>query len=77
MLKRTIEISSEPFHLAVRLDQLLLKRNGDAGRIQAHLPPDGEVRVITITDKQFEGMLIFWGKVRKQPQRAPEQLTLF
>ena len=36
-------------------------------RVQAHLPPDGEVRVITITDKQFERMLIFFGKMRKQP----------
>jgi CRISPR-associated protein Cas1 len=29
MIKRTIEISKEPVHLAVRLDQLVLNRNGD------------------------------------------------
>jgi CRISPR-associated protein Cas1 len=29
VIKRTIEISREPAHLAVRLDQLLLKRDGD------------------------------------------------
>jgi len=46
-------------------------------RLRAHLPPDGEVRVITITDKQFERMLIFWGKVRKPPEAAPRQLELF
>jgi len=46
-------------------------------RVQAHLPPDGEVRVITITDKQFERMFIFWGKMRKPPEAAPEQLSLF
>ncbi len=33
-------------------------------RIERHLPPDGEVRVVTITDKQFERMQIFWGKTR-------------
>jgi CRISPR-associated protein Cas2 len=46
-------------------------------RIKKHLPPDGEVRVITITDKQFERMMIFWGKTRQTPERAPCQLELF
>jgi CRISPR-associated protein Cas2 len=46
-------------------------------RIKSHLPPDGEVRVITITDKQFERMLIFLGKTRKRPETAPQQLELF
>ena len=46
-------------------------------RIECHLPPDGEVRVLTITDKQFERMRIFWGKKRKQPEPAPCQLELF
>ena len=46
-------------------------------RIKRHLPPDGEVRVITITDKQFERMSVFWGKMRKTPEPAPCQLELF
>ena len=46
-------------------------------RIKRHLPPDGEVRVITITDKQFERMSVLWGKMRKPPERAPCQLELF
>ena len=47
------------------------------GRIKDHLPPDGEVRVITITDKQFERMSVFWGKYRKAPEEPPCQLELF
>ena len=47
------------------------------GRIKAYLPPDGEVRIITITDKQFERMWIFLGKMRKQPESAPRQIELF
>lgn len=47
------------------------------GRIKACLPPDGEVRVLTITDKQFERMMIFLGKVRKPPAAPPQQLELF
>lgn len=46
-------------------------------RVEQHLPPDGEVRIITITDKQFERMNIFWGKMRKPPEPAPCQLELF
>ena len=55
------------------------RENADVhvGRIKAHLPPDGEVRVIVITDKQFERMLTFWGKIRRKPDDAPRQLELF
>lgn len=47
------------------------------GRVQAAVPEVGEVRVISITDKQFERMRIFWGKNRVEPQPAPHQLELF
>jgi len=47
------------------------------GRVKAHLPPDGEVRILPITDKQFERMQVFWGKRRKPPEAAPSQLQLF
>lgn len=46
-------------------------------RIKRNLPPDGEVRVIMITDKQFERMMVFWGKMRKAPAQPPCQLELF
>jgi len=47
------------------------------GRVEAALPPDGEVRVLRITDKQYERMKVFWGKRRKRPEAAPAQLELF
>lgn len=46
-------------------------------RVEAVVPADGEVRVITITDKQFERMRIFWGKRRMPPEAPPAQLELF
>lgn len=46
-------------------------------RIERHLPPDGEVRILTITDKQFERMAIFRGKCRKPPEKPLRQLQLF
>lgn len=46
-------------------------------RIKGFLPPDGEVRLIAITDKQFGRMLTFWGKMRKPAPPQPQQLELF
>ncbi len=46
-------------------------------RVQRNLPPDGEVRVLSVTDKQYERMRIFLGKVRKPPEPTPEQLQFF
>lgn len=48
-----------------------------ANRIMNELPPDGEVRIMSITDKQFERMDIFHGKNRKIPEQPPNQLQLF
>ncbi|MCF6149391.1 MAG: CRISPR-associated endonuclease Cas2 [Candidatus Kuenenia sp.] len=46
-------------------------------RVKAFLPDDGEVRLLKITDKQFERMKVFNGKTRKATEKAPKQLTLF
>ena len=46
-------------------------------RVRSALPPDGEVRVMEITDKQFDRMSVFWGKKRKPTEAAPAQLELF
>jgi CRISPR-associated protein Cas2 len=46
-------------------------------RIKSFLPGDGEVRVITVTDKQFERMKVFYGKTRKATEAAPEQISFF
>jgi CRISPR-associated protein Cas2 len=46
-------------------------------RVQQTVPPDGEVRVLTITDKQFERMRIYWGKQRRSVEKPPRQLEFF
>ena len=45
-------------------------------RIQLSIPPDGEVRVLSMTDKQFGRMNIFHGRLRRLPERPPEQVLL-
>ncbi len=48
-----------------------------AKRVEARVPDDGEVRLLTITDKQFGRQRIFWGKTRKVPPKGPLQLEFF
>jgi len=44
-------------------------------RIKGMIPPDGEVRVMMLTDKQFERMTIYRGNLRPPTETMPEQLT--
>ena len=46
-------------------------------KIQAQLPPDGQVRLLMVTDHQFGQMQVFWGKTRQETEKVPEQLLLF
>jgi len=46
-------------------------------RIQSFLPDDGEVRVLMLTDKQFERMKVFHGRRRGPTEHAPKQIAFF
>lgn len=46
-------------------------------RVKNFVPDEGEVRVITITDKQYSRMQVFWGKKRVPIEPPPSQLELF
>jgi len=51
--------------------------NVHVARVEKIVPDDGEVRILVLTDKQFERQRIFWGKMRKSPLPPPQQLELF
>jgi len=46
-------------------------------RVTKHLPPEGEVRILTITDSQFARMRIFESKLTQRPEKAPQQLEFW
>ena len=46
-------------------------------RVEKFVPGRGEVRLLVITDKQFEKMRVFWGKKREPTETPPAQLELF
>lgn len=45
--------------------------------IERKLPPDGYVRLLSVTDRQFGKMQNFHGKKRAPNEAAPTQLLLF
>ena len=46
-------------------------------KIHASLPPNGEVRVLAVTDHQFGKMDVFFGKKRRRAESPPLQISLF
>lgn len=57
--------SSEEFADGVRQD------------IRAVLPPDGQVRLLGVTDRQFGKMEVYFGKKRTRTEEPPKQFMLF
>jgi len=51
--------------------------SGYIREIQAQLPPKGKVDILTITDKQYEGIISFSGKTKEKSKQTPSQLLLF
>ena len=53
------------------------RTRGFRRRIQLELPPEGEVRLLSVTDRQFGKMEVYHGKKRKKTENKPEQILLF
>ena len=43
-------------------------------KVKGTLPPNGEVRIIKITDRQFGRIQVYYGKKRRPTEQAPTQL---
>jgi len=46
-------------------------------RVEAMIPPKGQVSILTITDKQYSKIINFWGAKSDPLPGAPKQLELF
>ena len=46
-------------------------------RIEANMPSQGEVHILTFTDRQYETIIRFSGQRRRKPKKNPDQLALF
>lgn len=46
-------------------------------RIEAHMPAQGEVHVLSFTDRQYENIVRFSGRKKREKKKNPDQLALF
>jgi CRISPR-associated protein Cas2 len=46
-------------------------------RIEGNMPPQGEVHILTFTDRQYETIVRFSGQRRRKQKKNPDQLALF
>lgn len=67
------------FQFSIYLRHCSSRENADVHikRVKKILPPKGHVGIMTITDKQFGMMELFYGKEEKDLPDTPQQLELF
>jgi CRISPR-associated protein Cas2 len=46
-------------------------------QIEGRVPKAGKVHILFFTDKQYENIVSFHGRVREEPWKNPEQFALF
>lgn len=46
-------------------------------QVRNAIPPEGQVRLLMVTDKQFEKMETYWGRMRVPTEDPPMQLEFF
>jgi CRISPR-associated protein Cas2 len=51
--------------------------DGYTKAIRSQLPSKGKVDILTITDKQYEGIVSFSGRTKEKSKKMPSQLLLF
>lgn len=51
--------------------------DGYVAEIRKNLPKTGKIDIVSITDKQYEGIISFSGKKREKNNKTPSQLVLF
>ena len=67
------------FQFSIYLRHCSSRENTDVHitRVKKLLPPKGHVGILTVTDKQFGMMELFYGKEQKDLPNTPQQLELF
>jgi CRISPR-associated protein Cas2 len=45
--------------------------------VETIMPPEGSVRVMSLTSQQFARMKCFHGEIAHSPEKEPEQLSFF
>jgi CRISPR-associated protein Cas2 len=77
--KKLLKDGFSMFQFSIYLRHCSSRENADVHikRTKMNLPPKGHVGILTITDKQFGMMELFYGKKEAEPVPVPQQLEMF
>ncbi|OCW93110.1 CRISPR-associated endonuclease Cas2 [Macellibacteroides sp. HH-ZS] len=77
--KKIISDGFTMFQFSIYVRHCASKENADVhiARVKSILPEKGHIGILCITDKQFAGMEIFYGKKETKAQPVGQQLELF
>jgi len=77
--KRMLKDGFNMFQFSAYLRHCASRENAEVHlkRVRRNLPSRGHVGVLTITDRQFEQMEVYYGPEEKQKTPPPQQLELF
>lgn len=77
--KKIISDGFTMFQFSIYVRHCASKENADVHitRVKSILPEKGHIGILCITDKQFAGMEIFYGKKETKAQPVGQQLELF
>ncbi len=45
-------------------------------KVTVAMPPKGQVRLLSVTDRQFGKMQVFFSGTRRRPEKSPDQVLL-
>lgn len=77
--KKIMEDGFTMFQFSIYVRHCASRENMDVHikRVKILLPEKGHVGMLTVTDKQFDTMEIFYGKKLAEKQKIPQQLEMF
>jgi len=77
--KRIIKDGFSMFQFSIYVRHCASRENADVHvkRVKMILPPSGHVGILTITDKQFGMIELFFGVEKTEKPGVPQQLELF
>ena len=65
------------FSVYCRFCASLESRDVHVKRLKAFVPQKGRLSILTITDKQYSGIINVWGEIEQKMQKRPVQLEFF
>lgn len=77
--KKLLKDGYSMFQFSIYVRHCASRENADVhvNRVKNSLPPKGQVGILTITDKQFGMIELFYGKKEVERAPIPQQLELF